>query len=296
MAIEVRTLKKQRQSTEIAERRRVATLSANVLTTLVAISFMFPFLWTVSSSLKTAYEVIAFPPHLIPHVPQWHNYVETWTSIDFSHFFANSIIVTVLSVFGVVLSSLLVAYGFARFRFPGREILFTLCLSGMMMPVYVTIIPLFDIFRQLRWIDTLKPLIVPSYFGSAFAIFLLRQFLMSIPFDLDESALIDGANRLTILTRILLPNCKPAVAAVAIFAFRGQWNNFLGPLIFLDSEKNFTLPLGLWFLRSYADEPGLPKEHLLMAGAVITTLPVLLVFAAAQKYFIEGIVMSGIKG
>jgi len=285
-----------RQSQRAARMRTIGQVVANVFSTVVAISFMFPFLWTVSSSLKTAYEVISFPPHLVPKVPQWNNYIETWTSIDFAHFFSNSIVVTVLAVFGQVVSSMMVAYGFARFRFPGREILFLVCLSGMMMPVYVTIIPLFDVFRHLGWIDTLKPLIVPSYFGSAFAIFLLRQFIMTIPFDLDESALIDGASRMTILVRILLPNCKPAIASVAIFAFRGQWNNFLGPLIFLDSQEKFTLPLGLWFLRSYADEPGLPKEHLLMAGAVITTLPVLIVFSLAQKSFIRGIVMSGIKG
>lgn len=165
-----------------------------------------------------------------------------------------------------------------------------------MMPVYVTIIPPFTIFRALRRIDILKPLIVPAFFGSAFAIFLLRQFIMSIPFDLDESALIDGASRVTILLRILMPNCKPALATVAIFTFMSTWNNFLSPLIFLDTQKNFTLPLGLWFLRSYASDPTKPMEHLLMAASVITTLPVLLVFVSAQKYFIEGVVMSGIKG
>jgi multiple sugar transport system permease protein len=165
-----------------------------------------------------------------------------------------------------------------------------------MMPVYVTIIPLFMAFMRIGWIDTLKPLIVPSYFGGAFGIFLLRQFIMTIPFELDESALIDGASRFVILTRIIVPNCKPALAALAIFAFMGTWNEFLGPLIFLNSVDRFTLPLGLWFLRAYAGDPNLPKDHLLMAASIITTLPVLLVFASAQKYFVQGIVMSGIKG
>jgi len=262
----------------------------------MAIGFMFPFLWSVSSSLKTGIEVIAYPPSILPKVPQWGNFAEAWTSIQFGTFFINSTIVTVLVMIGTVVSSTLVAYGFSRFRFPGREALFLLCLSGMMMPVYVTIIPLFMLFRTIGWIDSLKPLIVPAYFGSAFAIFLMRQFLMSIPFELDESALLDGASRLTILMRILVPNCKPALAALAIFTFRGTWANFLGPLIFLDSVKRYTLPLGLWFLRTYADDPGKPKDHLMMAGSLIATIPVLIVFASAQSYFIEGIVMSGIKG
>lgn len=268
----------------------------NIFTTLLALLFMFPFLWSVSSSLKTITSIHAYPPQLFPTVPQWHNYAEAWTSIQFGMFFANSTIVTVTSVVGGVLSSLVVAFGFARFRFPGREVLFLLCLSGMMMPVYVTIIPLFMAFSAVGWVDTLKPLVVPSFFGQAFGIFLLRQFILTIPFELDESALIDGASRLTILFRIILPNCKPALAALAIFTFMSSWNNFLGPLVFLNSVDRFTLPLGLWFLRAYAGDPNLPRDHLLMAGSVITTLPVLLVFLSAQRYFVQGIVMSGIKG
>jgi multiple sugar transport system permease protein len=268
----------------------------NVFTTLLAIGFMFPLVWTVSSALKTGYEVVAFPPNLLPKVVQWGNFAQAWTTADFGSFFRNSIIVTVLSLIGIVVSSFLAAYGFARFRFPARDVVFLLCLSGMMMPIYVTIIPLFTLFRALRWIDTLKPLIVPHFFGNAFSIFLLRQFIMSIPLDFDESAFIDGASRLTILWRILAPNCKPALATVAIFAFMATWNEFLPPLIFLDTQKNFTLPLGLWFLRSYASDPTMPTEHLLMAASLITTLPVLVVFVSAQGYFTEGVVMSGIKG
>lgn len=277
--------------------RQLIGIALSILTTVLALVFMFPFVWTVSSSLKTGWEVVAFPPRLLPKVPQWGNFPEAWTSTNFNAFFINSTVVTITSLIGVVISSFLVAYGFARFRFPGREALFMLCLSGMMMPIYVTIIPLFTIFRQVGWIDSLKPLIVPSFFGSAFAIFLLRQFIMTIPLDLDESALLDGASRLTILFRIILPNCQPAIATVAIFTFGATWNEFLSPLIFLDSVNKFTLPLGLWFLRAYQYDPAAePKDHLLMAGALITTMPVLLVFASAQRYFIEGVVMSGIKG
>jgi multiple sugar transport system permease protein len=276
-------------------RREIGNIFAFILTVALAGMFMFPFFWSITSSLKTPYEVIAFPPTLFPKTVQWYNYVEAWNSADLGTFFINSLFVTGLSLIGQVTSSFLVAYGFARFRFPGREFLFVLCLSGMMMPVYVTIIPLFTLFRTLGLINTYVPLILPTYFGSAFAIFMLRQFIMSIPLDFDESALIDGANRFTILTRIIMPNCQPALAAVAIVGFMSSWDAFLGPLIFLDSAKKYTLPLGLWFLKSTIDD-GIPKDNLLMAGTMIATFPILIVFVMAQKYFIAGIVMSGIKG
>jgi multiple sugar transport system permease protein len=276
-------------------RRQLGQALLLILTAVLALGFMFPFFWSVSSSLKTGFEVMAYPPTLLPKSPQWYNYVQAWQEADLGLFFWNSTVVTVLSLIGQVFSSFIVAYGFARFRFPGRNLLFILCLSGLMMPVYVTIIPLFTLFRALGWINSFKSLIVPTYFGSAFAIFLLRQFIMSIPRELDESALIDGASRWTILTRIIMPNCQPALATVAIVGFMTSWNNFLGPLIFLDSVKMYTLPLGLWFLRGTIDD-ALPRDHLLMAGAMITTFPILLIFVLAQKYFIEGIVMSGIKG
>jgi multiple sugar transport system permease protein len=277
--------------------RRATAVLVNVFTTVLAVMFLFPFVWSASCSLKTGPEVVAFPPRLLPKVIQWRNFHLAWTATDFEVFFRNSTIVTVLGIIGQMASSILVAYGFARFDFPGRNALFLLCLSGMMMPVYVTIIPLFTLFRALWWTDTLKPLIVPCYFGSAFAIFLLRQFIMTIPLELDESALIDGAGTLTILTRIILPNTTPALAAVALFAFRAIWDDFLGPMIFVDNIKNFTLTMGLWFLKFQSwDQTSGPQDHLLMAGAMMTTLPVVVVFVAAQSYFIEGIVTSGIKG
>ena len=266
-----------------------------LVTLTLSLLFLFPFAWTITSSLKTAYEVIAYPPTFLPREAQWGNYFEAWSYADFGLFFRNSILVTGLGLIGQMVSSLVVAYGFARFRFPGRDFLFLLCLSGMMMPIYVTIIPLFTMFRAIGWTDSFLPLIVPSYFGGAFAIFLLRQFILSIPLDFDESALIDGASRFRILTHIILPNCKPALATVAIVTFMSSWNNFLAPLIFLDSVEKYTLPMGLWFLKGSIDET-LPKDHLLMAAAMITTAPVLLIFILAQNYFVEGVVMSGIKG
>jgi multiple sugar transport system permease protein len=259
--------------------------------------FMFPFFWTVSSSLKAPVELIRLPPSLLPDKLGWYYYVEAWTKVSFGQFFLNSALVTATSLVGAVITSFLVAYGFARFRFPMRDFLFAVCLSTMILPVHVTIIPLFVLFRKFGWIDTFKPLIVPSYFGGgAFAIFLVRQFIMTLPIELDEAALIDGAGKIHILWRIILPNAGPAIATVAIFSFMGHWNEFLGPLIFLNSKDKYTVPLGLWFLRSAGGEPGLPKDNLLMAGAVMATAPVIVLFFMTQKYFVRGIAMTGLKG
>ncbi|MFH1084494.1 MAG: carbohydrate ABC transporter permease [Chloroflexota bacterium] len=259
--------------------------------------FMFPFFWTVSSSLKTPVELIDIPPKLLPGAFRIENYATAWTGVRFGRFFINSAIVTSTSLVGAVVTSFLVAYGFARFRFPGRDFLFGLCLSTMILPVHVTIIPLFVLFRRLGWIDTFKPLIVPSFFGGgAFAIFLVRQFIMTLPIELDEAALIDGAGKIRILWRLILPNSGPALATVAIFAFMGHWNEFLGPLIFLNTTSKYTVPLGLWFLRAQGGEPGLPRDNLLMAGAVMATAPIVIIFFLAQKYFVQGIAMTGLKG
>lgn len=262
-----------------------------------ALMFVFPFAWTVGSSLKTSVDIMAYPPTLLPAKIQWQNYYTAWTTVEFGPYFRNSIYVTGLSLIGQTFSALIVAYGFARFRFPGREAAFALCLSTMILPPEVTIIPLFIIFKQIGWIDTLKPLWVPAFFGGgAFSIFLLRQFIMAIPFELDEAALIDGAGRMRILWDIILPNSGPALATVAVLGFIGHWNEFFGPLIFLNSKENFTIPLGLYSLKTYAGDPGEPKDHLLMAGSVIATLPIVVLFFVAQKYFVQGIVTTGIKG
>lgn len=272
-------------------------LALYLTTVVLSLTFLFPFAWTVSSSLKTSSEVVSYPPLILPHVLQWQNYLVAWTSISFGLYFQNSLIVTVLTLGGGTTSAFAVAYGFARFRFPGRSALFALCLSTMILPPEVTIIPLFIVFKDIHWTDSLKPLIVPSFFGGgAFSIFLLRQFILTLPFELDEAAMIDGANRLRILWSVIIPNSKPAIATVAIFSFIFHWNDFFGPLIFLNSPEKFTIPLGLYSLKSYVGDPGEPKDHLLMAGTVIATLPVIIVFFAAQRYFIQGIVTTGLKG
>jgi multiple sugar transport system permease protein len=267
-----------------------------LLTAVLSLMFVFPFVWTLSSSLKTARDVVSYPPALLPPTIQWENYPVAWTTVEFGPYFLNSTIVTVTAVVGGTLTGLLVAYGFSRFRFPLRELLFALCLSTLMLPPEVTIIPLYIIFKNLGWLDTLAPLIVPSLLGGgAFTIFLLRQFILSLPFELDEAATIDGAGKVRILMEIIVPNAKPALATAAVFGFIAHWNEFLGPLIFLNSKRNFTIPLGLYTLRTYAGDPGEPKDHLLMAGSVIATLPIVLLFFAAQRYFVQGIVTSGLK-
>lgn len=262
--------------------------------------FLFPFAWTISTSLKEPVELIAYPPTILPETPRWGNYLQIWSvgmGISFARFFFNSALVTGLALIGQIITAFLVGYGFARFRFPGRNIIFAVCLSTMILPPHVTIIPLFVLFRELHWIDTFLPLIVPSFFGGgAFTIFLIRQFIMTLPRELDEAAIIDGANRLTILFRIILPNAGPVIATVAIFGFISHWNQFLEPLIFLNSARKYTVPLGLWFLRHQEGVAGLPKDNLLMAASVLATLPIIIIFFLAQKYFVRGIAMSGLKG
>lgn len=281
-------------------RKLIGRTAIYLLTIALSAMFLFPFFWTVSTSLKTAVELIKYPPTLLPEQLMWENYTRIWNvgmGISFAQFFYNSAFVTGLALIGQVFTAFLVAYGFARFRFPGRNFLFALLLSTMILPPHVTIIPLFVLFRQFHWIDTFLPLIVPSFFGGgAFTIFLIRQFIMTLPRELDEAALIDGASRISILWRIILPNAGPVLATAAIFGFIGHWNQFLEPLIFLNSARKYTVPLGLWFLRQQEGVAGLPEDNLLMAASVLATLPIVIVFFVAQKYFVQGIAMSGLKG
>ncbi len=268
-----------------------------VFTIAISTMFVFPFFWTVSSSLKTPVELIEYPPKLLPASFNWRSYRDAWTLIPFGRFYTNTLIITALSLLGQITSALLVAYGFARFQFPGRGAIFALCLSTMILPPHVTIIPLFVVFRSLGWIDTWKPLIVPSYFGGgAFTIFLIRQFIMTLPIDLDEAAYIDGSGPLGILVKIILPNAGPVLATVTVLSFLGNWNAFLGPLIFLNNSEKFTIALGLWYLKHQPGVPGLPRDNLLMAGSVMATVPIIVLFFMTQKYFVSGIAMSGIKG
>ncbi len=281
----------------VRARRTLKLTLVYVIATLGAIVFMAPFVWAVNTGLKTSWEVLAFPPTFFPREPRWANFVDVFQKVPFGAWFANSAVVTVASAVGTVCSATLVAYGFARMRFPGRNVLFLVMLGTMMLPLQVTIIPQFLMFRQIGWLDTLFPLIVPSWFGGgAFYIFLLRQFFLTIPKELDEAAEMDGANRLYVLLHIIVPLSKPALMAVVIFSFLASWNAFLEPLFFLNSADKFTLPLGLRFFQTLPMQGGEPKWHYLMAASTLITLPVILVFFLGQRYFIRGVVMTGIKG
>jgi multiple sugar transport system permease protein len=275
--------------------RRAALYAVAAL--LVAV-FMGPFLWTVASSLKTARETALYPPILFPAAPRVENYAEVFTNpnVPMALFARNSVQVTVLAVVGQVLSATLVAYGFSRFRFPYRDALFIVLLSTLVMPREVLLIPNFLLFRYLGLVNTLTPLWLPSFFGGAFYVFLLRQFFLTLPNDLDEAAKIDGASSWTILWRILVPLCQPAMATVAIFSILSHWNEFLEPLIYLSSKEKYTLALGLRFFQTQPNNDQEPRDQLLMAAALVMTLPMLILFFACQRYFIRGIVMSGIKG
>ncbi|MEJ5202471.1 MAG: carbohydrate ABC transporter permease [Anaerolineales bacterium] len=268
--------------------------NAMIYALLIAGSLMFllPLFWAFSSSLKPDYQIFKIPPQWIPSPVRWQNYSEAWTYVPFGRFMLNTLIIAAGAITGNLLSCTVIAYGFARLRAPGKNTLFILMLSTMMLVEPVRIIPMYIEFKTLGWIDTFLPMIVPAFFGSPFYIFLLRQFFMNIPKDLSDAALIDGASHLQILWRIILPISKPALAAVAIFNFQGVWNDFLYPLVFLHRHTNFTIALGLNFFRSsYSIQWGN-----LMAASMMALLPMVVVFFFAQRYFIEGISFSGIKG
>jgi multiple sugar transport system permease protein len=281
---------------ESARRRSLDMLWYGLLG-LMSIVFVFPFFWTISSSLKDISELFVFPPTLLPAVPQWQNYQRVLEKVPFLTWVGNTLFVVLLSTAGIVLSASLAAYAFARFQFRGRDALFLLTLATLMLPAQVTLIPQFVLFHQLGWINTLFPLWVPYWFGGgAFFIFLLRQFIMTLPKELDESAMIDGANPFQILWSILIPLMKPALATVAVIAAIGRWNDFVEPLVYLSSPEKFTLAVGLSFFKNVPESAGLPMQHLLMAASVMTIAPIIVLFFVAQRYFVQGIALTGLKG
>ncbi|HID92493.1 MAG TPA: carbohydrate ABC transporter permease [bacterium (Candidatus Stahlbacteria)] len=252
---------------------------------------LIPFFWMVSSSLKTYAEVENM--RWWPTTPQWSNYRDALAAMNFWIALKNTCIITFLCIIGQVFSAALVAYGFARLRFPFRDVIFIIVLATMMIPYQVTMIPLFVEFKALGWIDTFYPLIVPAFFGGGpFFIFLLRQFFMTIPTSLDDAAKMDGCGFFGTFWRIILPLSKPALITIAIFSFMWNWNAFIGPLIYLNSPEKKTLALALQDFNSlYAQQP-----HLMMAASLIIMLPCLIIFFVAQRYFIRGIVITGVKG
>ncbi len=283
----------------MSKRNRLTTILIHVVLVTLSFVFLFPFLWMLDTAIKPINETMKQPPVWIPEKFEFHNF---WDAISYGSdklgyvpfvvYAQNTLLLCILVVVGTILSNSIVAYSFARLRWPGRDFVFGLTLATMMVPFPVLMVPTFTIFKHLDWIGTYRPLWVPAWFGSAFSIFLLRQFFKTIPFELSEAARIDGAGEWTIFRRVILPLSKPALSVVALFAFMGTWNDFLGPLIYLLRQETFTLSLGL---EAYHSKAGGTVWNLLMAATSIVILPVLVVFFFCQKQFIKGISITGIK-
>lgn len=277
--------------------RRIIELTNRIVATLIAsvgaAVILLPVVWMVSTSLKTPQEVMRFPPTWIPQKIMWSNYREALTFLPFGLFFRNTAFITAVVLVADVLVNSLVAYAFARLRARGREALFILILSTMMIPYQVLTVPQYVLFHKLGWIDTFKPLIVPAWFGSPFLIFLLRQFYRTIPREMDDAAHLDGCGYLGVWWRIMVPMSLPALASAAIFSFTYNWNDFMAPLIYLNSPDKMTLAVALAYFRH---RYGATPWHLLMAATIVSVLPCVVLYFLAQRYFIQGIVVSGVKG
>jgi multiple sugar transport system permease protein len=268
------------------------TWLAHLLAIFVAALFLLPLLWMISSSLKPNYQILETPPRWIPDPVQWSNYPEALTYVPFGRYALNTFYIAVVVILGHVLSCTLVAYAFARLRAPGKNLLFLVLLATMMLPYPVTMIPIYIGFKNLGWVNSFLPLMVPAFFGNPFYIFLLRQFFLTLTPELEDAARVDGANTLQIIGHVVLPISKPAIATVAIFTFQAAWNDFLPPLIYLHDQSKYTISLGLSFFRSSYDV----RWGYLMAASLVTMLPVIIVFFFAQRLFIQGIALTGIKG
>ncbi len=263
---------------------------------MLSLVFMTPVLWLFSSSLQSLSGVFSVPYQWIPQRLHWENYHSVLTVLPFVRYFGNTLLITGLVLLGTLTSSSMVAYGFSRLKFRGRQTMFSLCIATMLLPGQVTMIPLYILFARLGWVDTLLPLIVPAFFGSPFYIFLLRQFFLTIPFDYDEAARLDGAGPWRIFWHIILPQAKPALATVTVFSFIGVWNDFFNPLIYINSFEKATLTLGLNFLKTQIIGSGVTQWPVLMAAAVLVLIPNVLIFSLAQRHFIKGINVGGLRG
>lgn len=270
----------------------VGKIVAYLLLLFTAATMIFPFYWMIATSFKSEARVFAFPPDWIPNPAILSNYTYILTELPFARYTYNSAKISALWTLGIILSSSLAAYAFARVRFWGRETLFVITLAALMIPGQITMIPLYVLMTRIGWVDTHLPLIVPAYLGSAFGIFLIRQYFMTIPQELNDAAKIDGCSHFGIYWRIMMPLAKAVIATLALLSFMGSWNDLLGPVIYLFDEELFTLPLALTRFRgmyytAWAN---------MMAGATITLLPILVVFLFTQQYFVRGVVLSGLKG
>jgi multiple sugar transport system permease protein len=286
-----------RRRAELAStRERLWRVAVWLVLVLGARVMSLPFLWLLTSSLKTELAIFRYPPEWIPDPPQFQNYLEAWTRKPFARYLWNTTVILLLNEAAILGSASFCAYGFARVNFPGRNFWFAVVLATVMLPAVVTLIPQFVIFSRIGWVNTILPLTVPAFFGGgAFNIFLFRQFVRNLPGELADAALIDGASEFGIYARIMLPLAQPALATVAVFTFLSTWNDFLGPLLYLaKSEANYTVALGLSTFRTAFS--GRTRWDLLMAASTMMIVPVIAVFFQAQRYFIQGIQLTGLKG
>jgi multiple sugar transport system permease protein/sn-glycerol 3-phosphate transport system permease protein len=265
-----------------------------LILTLGAVTIMVPFYWMISTSLKAPGNLYLYPPQWIPNPVRWNNFREVWETVPFATFTKNTAVIVILVMIGTLLSCSFSAYGFARLRAPGRDFIFLMVLATMMLPSAVTLVPTYIAFNKLGWINSILPLVVPSFFGAPFYIFLLRQFYLSIPKEIEESGRIDGASSFRIWWDLMLPLTKPALATVAVFTFFATYNDFFGPLIYLNSESKQTIAVGLSYFTGSRNVG--PQMHLLMAMTLMATIPSLIVFIFAQRYFVQSIVTTGLKG
>ena len=264
-----------------------------IVLTIIGIALALPLVWLVSTSLKTGAQTFVMPPKWIPEPFVWENYPEAFRAVPFDKYFWNTAQIVVFATLGTLLTASMAAFAFARLRFPYREQIFLLVLSTIMLPSIVTLIPTFIVFRYLKWINTLLPLIVPLWMGGgAFNVFLFRQFFMTIPYELDEAARIDGASNYRIYWTIVLPLSKPVVATIAVFSFIHHWNDFFQPLIYLQNPQKWTMAIGLLGFKDLYST----SWNLMMAASTAMLLPLLVLFFFAQRYFVGGIQMSGLAG
>jgi multiple sugar transport system permease protein len=288
-----------RRRSEFGAPAGATLVAAHIALVVISLLFVLPFLWMLSTALKPASETMVSPPQWIPSKFLWGNFPEAvyygskeLGYIPFLVYGLNTLIITVLCVTGSVISNALVGYSFARLNWKGKDLFFSITLATMMVPFAVTMVPSFALFKWLGWVGTFQPLWVPSFFGGAFSIFLLRQFFRTIPMDLSEAAKIDGASEFQIFSDVILPLAKPALSVVALFTFMGAWNDFMGPLIYLVDQKSFTLAVGL---QAFQSQHGGTSWNLLMAASIIVIAPIVIVFFFAQKVFLEGIATTGLK-
>ncbi|MCD7032821.1 carbohydrate ABC transporter permease [Metabacillus sp. GX 13764] len=273
--------------------RRIKNSAVMIILILGSLLILSPVWWMVSTSFKSPAEILSFPPSFLPKQFLWSNYAEAWKSANFTRWTLNTLFIAVMSVIGNVLVNSLVAYGFAKINFKGRNVLFIAVLSSMLIPGFVMLVPQYILFSKIGWLNTYLPLIVPAFLGSAFFIFLLRQFMLTIPNELIEAAIMDGAGHLRIWWYVIMPLVKPALIAVAIFSFNGAWNDLLGPLLYINDENLYTLQIGMQTFKGTVQT----QWQYLMAMSVLVLLPVVVLFFIFQKYFIKGAnISSGMKG